>query len=77
MGLPVITTPPNGVGALMGTRGGIVLEEAGSAGALAVALGVLADAGLRAETAEDARRVAESHPQDASLDLVLAVCNRA
>jgi UDP-glucose:(heptosyl)LPS alpha-1,3-glucosyltransferase len=77
MGLPVITTPVNGVAELMGPRGGIVLEEVGSADALAVALGVLADEDLRRVTSEDARRVAEAHPQAASFDRVLAVCNRA
>jgi UDP-glucose:(heptosyl)LPS alpha-1,3-glucosyltransferase len=77
MGLPVITTPQNGVRELMGHRGGIVLEEAGNAQSVAVALRVLADPALRAQTAEDARLIAEAHPVQTALDRVLDVCRAA
>lgn len=77
MGVPVITTPQNGVRELMGMRGGIVLEEPGSPEAVAVALKVLADPRLRAQTGEDARLVAEAHPLDTALDRVLDVCRAA
>ena len=52
MGLPVITTPRNGVREVMGQRGGIVIEEPGNAEALATAIRVLADDELRAFTSE-------------------------
>lgn len=77
MGVPVITTPQNGVRELMGTRGGIVLEEPGSPEAVAVAIRVLADPALRAQTAEDARFIAEAHPLETALDRVLDVCRAA
>ena len=77
MGLPVITTPPNGVRELMGSRGGIVLEEAGNPRSVAVALRVLADPALRAQTAEDARFIARAHPLGTALDRVLDVCRAA
>lgn len=74
MGLPVITTPRNGVREVMGQRGGIVLEAPGDPEALATALGVLADDELRAFTAEDARYVAQKHRQTTRLDRVLDLC---
>ena len=77
MALPVVTTPPNGVRELMGVRGGIVLEEPGSPEAVAVALRVLADPALRAQTAEDARFIAEAHTLNTALDRVLDVCRAA
>jgi len=77
MGLPVITTPQNGVAELMGHRAGIVLEEPGNAEAVAVAIGVLADDVLRAGTARDAREIAEKNPLDERLDRVLDVCRTA
>jgi len=77
MGLPVVTTPPNGVRELMGARGGIVLEEPGNPESVAVALRVLADPALRAQTGEDARSIAEAHPLDTGLDRVLDVCRAA
>ncbi len=77
MGLPVITTPRNGVAELMGQKAGIVVEEPGNAEALAVAIRVLADAHLRAETAEDARYLAAKNRLVTRLDQVLAVCRAA
>jgi glycosyltransferase involved in cell wall biosynthesis len=77
MGRPVITTPQNGVAELMGTRGGIVVEEPGDAEALHVALGVLVDPDLRKATGEDARAVAAKNPLTKRLDMVLDVCRGA
>jgi UDP-glucose:(heptosyl)LPS alpha-1,3-glucosyltransferase len=77
MGVPVITTPVNGAAELMGQRGGIVVEEPGNPEALAVALRVLADASLRAVTADDARYLARRNRQATRLDQVLDVCRGA
>ncbi len=77
MGVPVVTTPRNGVAELMEARGGIVLEEAGCADALATALRVLADPALRAATALDARDIARRNPQTERLDEILDVCRNA
>jgi len=77
MELPVITTPLNGVSEAMGPLGGIVLERAGDAAALACAIEVLADDGLRAATAVDARQVALRLPWTERLDRVLNVCRAA
>jgi UDP-glucose:(heptosyl)LPS alpha-1,3-glucosyltransferase len=77
MGLPVITTPVNGVAELMGQRGGIVVEEPGNPEAIAVAIRVLADPALRAMTADDARYLAERNRQATRLDQVLDVCRAA
>jgi glycosyltransferase involved in cell wall biosynthesis len=74
MGLPVITTPRNGVSELMGQRAGIVVEEPGNAEALAVAIRVLADRDLRAATADDAAYLAKTNRLATRLDQVLAVC---
>jgi len=73
-GVPVITTPANGVGELMGQRGGIVVEAVGDPSAVAVAVAVLADPLLRAATAEDARRVALGSDETRRLDRVLEIC---
>ncbi|MFV1960011.1 MAG: glycosyltransferase, partial [Planctomycetota bacterium] len=74
MGVPVITTPANGVGELMGPRGGIVVEAIGDPSAVAVAVAVLADPLLRAATAQDARRVARRSDETRRLDRVLEIC---
>jgi UDP-glucose:(heptosyl)LPS alpha-1,3-glucosyltransferase len=74
MGLPVITTPWNGVKEVMGPKGGIVVEEAGLPEAVAVAVGVLADPVLRRLTGEDARWLATRNPLRRRLDEVLDVC---
>lgn len=74
MGLPVITTPPNGVRELMGQRGGIVVEAPGDPEALAAALRVLGDDALRAFTREDARYVALKNRAATRLDRVLELC---
>jgi len=74
MGLPVITTPRNGVRELMGQRGGIVIEAPGDAGALAFAVRVLSDDALRAFTAEDARYVAQKNREATRLDRLLDLC---
>lgn len=74
MELPVITTPMNGAAEVMGHRGGIVVEEPGNAQAIAWALGVLADDGMRAGTARDARELALAEPLGERLDRVLDVC---
>ena len=55
-----------------------MLEEAGQRPeSVAVALRVLADPALRAQTAEDARLIAEAHPVETALDRVLDVCRAA
>lgn len=81
MGLPVITTPQNGVSELLGERssqrGGIVVERPGDPEAVAVALSVLADPGLRRATADDARYVAEKNREQTRLDQVLDACRSA
>jgi UDP-glucose:(heptosyl)LPS alpha-1,3-glucosyltransferase len=77
MSLPVITTPRNGVAEVMGHRAGIVVEEPGNPAALAVALSVLADDGMRAGTGRDARELAVRNPWTARLDDVLEVCRQA
>lgn len=74
MELPVITTPENGAGELMGAKGGIVLEAAGEPEALAVALGVLADPALRAVTGDDGRYAMLRNREADRLDAVLALC---
>ncbi len=74
MGVPVITTPANGVGELMGPRGGIVVEAVGAPDALAVAIRVLADPVVRAGTADDARWLVRRHREGLRLDQVLDVC---
>jgi glycosyltransferase involved in cell wall biosynthesis len=76
MGLPVVTTPRNGVRELMGMRGGIVVESVGDPGAVACAVRVLADPALRALTAEDARTIALRHRLERRLDAVLDLCRR-
>jgi UDP-glucose:(heptosyl)LPS alpha-1,3-glucosyltransferase len=77
MALPVVTTPADGFSELMGRRGGIVVEAPGDPGAVATAVGVLADPRLRAETAEDARYLARSNRLSTRLDQVLDVCRAA
>jgi UDP-glucose:(heptosyl)LPS alpha-1,3-glucosyltransferase len=77
MGLPVVTTPRNGVREILGQRGGIVVEEPGNPQALAVALRVLADDDLRALTADDARYLALRNREATRLDEVLEVCRGA
>lgn len=74
MGLPVITTPRNGVRDLMGRRGGIVVEEPGNPEAVAVALRVLADPELRGFTRDDARYLAMRNRLGTRLDRILEVC---
>lgn len=74
MGLPVVTTPRNGAVELMGMRGGIAVEQPGSAEGVAVALRVLADPDLRATTADDARYIARRNRLATRLDQVLDVC---
>ena len=74
MGLPVITTPINGVREVMGQRGGIVVEAPGDPEAVAVALRVLSDPQLRAATADDARYLALRNRQTTRLDRVLDLC---
>lgn len=74
MGLPVITTPQNGVHELMGRRGGIVIEAPDDHEALATALAVLADDEMRAFTAEDARYLALKNRAATRLDTVLDIC---
>ncbi len=74
MGLPVITTPCNGVREIMGRRGGIVLEEPGNAEALAVAMRVLADDEMRAFTRDDARYLALKNRESTRLDRILDIC---
>lgn len=81
MGLPVVTTPQNGVSELLAwrgsQRGGIVVERPGDPEALVAALCVLADPSLRAATADDARYVAEVNRETTRLDQVLDVCREA
>jgi len=77
MELPVITTPVNGAAEVMGHRGGIVVEEAGNPEAIACAVGVLAEDGMRAGTARDARELAVAQPLAERLDRVLDVCRGA
>ncbi len=74
MGLPVVTTPRNGAVELMGMRGGIAVEQPGSAEGVAVALRVLADTQLRATTADDARYIARRNRLVTRLDQILAIC---
>ncbi|MHC5012422.1 MAG: glycosyltransferase, partial [Planctomycetota bacterium] len=77
MGLPVLTTPANGVRELMGQRGGFAVEDVGSPAAVGLGIRVLGDRALRAVTADDARYVALKHPMTTALDRVLDVCRRA
>jgi UDP-glucose:(heptosyl)LPS alpha-1,3-glucosyltransferase len=77
MGLPVITTPRNGAWELMAMRGGICVEAPGDAEGVAVALRVLADPDVRAQTSEDARYVARKNRLTTRLDQVLDVCRGA
>ncbi len=74
MGLPVITTPQNGVHEVMGRRGGIVIEAPDDAGALATALAVLADDEMRAFSSDDARYLAMRNRESTRLDKVLDIC---
>jgi UDP-glucose:(heptosyl)LPS alpha-1,3-glucosyltransferase len=74
MGLPVLTTALNGASELMGSRGGIVLEDPGNAESLAIAIRVLADPDLRRVTGEDARYVAEKNRQRTRHDQILDLC---
>ncbi len=74
MGIPVITTPMNGVRDVMGQRGGIVVETPGDPEQIAFAMGVLADDALRAVTADDARYVARRQRWATALDRVLDIC---
>jgi UDP-glucose:(heptosyl)LPS alpha-1,3-glucosyltransferase len=77
MGLPVVTTPRNGVWELMAMRGGIAVESPRDAEGVAVALRVLSDPRLRAETSDDARYVAKKSRLATRLDQVLDVCRAA
>jgi UDP-glucose:(heptosyl)LPS alpha-1,3-glucosyltransferase len=77
MGLPVVTTPQNGAWEAMGMRGGIAVEDPADAQGVAVAVRVLADPRLRAETADDARYVARKTRLVTRLDQVLDVCRAA
>jgi len=74
MGLPVITTPQNGVHEIMGRRGGIVIEAPDDVEALATAIAVLAEDEMRAFTAEDARYLAMRNRERTRLDHVLDIC---
>jgi UDP-glucose:(heptosyl)LPS alpha-1,3-glucosyltransferase len=74
MGLPVVTTPQNGASELMGQKAGIVVEEPGNPEAVAIAIRVLAEPALRAQTADDARYLATKNRQATRLDRVLDVC---
>ena len=74
MGVPVITTPANGVRDVMGQRGGIVVEAPGDPPALGYAIAVLADDALRSATADDARYVVRRHRLTTALDGVLEAC---
>jgi len=74
MGLPVVTTPRNGVLELMGMRGGISVERPGCPESVAVAIRVLSDPALRAVTADDARYIARRNRLSTRLDQILDAC---
>ena len=74
MGVPVVTTPRNGVWELMGMRGGISIEAPGDVLGVVHALRVLADPALRRVTSDDARYVACKTRLSTRLDQVLDVC---
>lgn len=76
MGVPVVTTPRNGVWEQMAMRGGIAVEGPEDAEGVAVALRVLSDPALREQTSDDARYVALKTRLSTRLDAVLDVCRR-